>query len=55
MDEDLVVLNPGSTSIPKDGSHSVAIIEIEPIEGNHHQVDMDINLVDITTGEIIEL
>ena len=55
MDEDLVVLNPGSTSIPKDGSHSVAIIEIEPIEGNNHQVDMDINLVDITTGEIIEL
>ena len=55
MDEDLVVLNPGSTSIPKDGSHSVAIIEIMPIEGNHHEVDMDINLIDINTGEIIEL
>ena len=55
MDEDLVVLNPGSTSIPKDGSHSVAIIEIMPIEGKHHEVDMDINLIDINTGEIIEL
>ena len=55
MDGDLVVLNPGSTSIPKDGSHSVAIIEIMPIEGNHHEVDMDINLIDINTGEIIEL
>ena len=41
--------------IPKDGSHSVAIIEIMPIEGNHHEVDMDINLIDINTGEIIEL
>ena len=55
MDEDLVVLNPGSTSIPKDGSHSVSIIEIMPIECNHHEVDMDINLIDINTGEIIEL
>ena len=25
---DLIVLNPGSTSIPKDGTHSVATIEI---------------------------
>ena len=24
VDEDLIVLNPGSTAIPKDGSHSVA-------------------------------
>ena len=28
IDENLIVLNPGSTSIPKDGSHSVAIIDI---------------------------
>lgn len=26
---DIIVLNPGSTSIPKDGSHSVATIEID--------------------------
>lgn len=55
MSENLVVLNPGSTSIPKDGSHSVAIIEITPIEDNDHEVDMDIDLIDINTGEIIEL
>ena len=28
MDDNLIVINPGSTSIPKDGSHSVAIIDI---------------------------
>ena len=54
MDEDLVVLNPGSTSIPKDGSRSVAIVEINPDEDNDHELNIDINFYDIDTGEIIE-
>ncbi|KXZ40222.1 hypothetical protein SAMN05661008_00226 [Alkalithermobacter thermoalcaliphilus JW-YL-7 = DSM 7308] len=41
-DENLVVLNPGSTSIPKDDSHSVAIIE-----------NNTINLIDINSLETI--
>lgn len=53
VDENLIVLNPGSTSIPKDGSHSVATIEI--IEVNENEFDLDINLIDINTNEIIEL
>ena len=28
IDDGLIVINPGSTSIPKDGTHSVAIVEI---------------------------
>ena len=52
IDENLIVLNPGSTSIPKDGSHSVAIIDI--IE-NEHELDLDINLIDIESNEIINL
>ena len=28
-DENLIILNPGSTSIPKDGTHSVATIDIK--------------------------
>jgi len=31
-DENLIVLNPGSTSIPKDGTRSCAIIHIDKIE-----------------------
>ncbi|OPJ56489.1 phosphodiesterase [Alkalithermobacter paradoxus] len=42
-DGDLIVLNPGSTSIPKDDSHSVAIIE-----------DTYISLIDINTLETIK-
>lgn len=53
LDDNLVVLNPGSTSIPKDGSHSVATIEI--MNEDHHELDLDINLIDINSGEIIEL
>lgn len=53
VDEDIIVLNPGSTSIPKDGSHSVAIIDI--LESNHNEIDLDINLIDINTNEIIDL
>lgn len=53
LDENLVVLNPGSTSLPKDGSHSVATIEV--MGEDHHELDLDINLIDINTKEIIEL
>ena len=53
VDEDLIVLNPGSTAIPKDGSHSVATIEI--IEIDEHEFDLDINLIDIETNRIIEI
>ena len=46
LDENLVVLNPGSTSIPKDGTHSVAIIDIIQSED---EIDMNFNLIDINT------
>lgn len=52
IDENLIVINPGSTSIPKDGSHSVAIIDM--LESSH-QLDLDINLIDINSNEIINL
>lgn len=52
-DENLVVLNPGSTSIPKDGTHSVAIIDI--IQSDEDELELDINLIDINTGEIIHI
>lgn len=41
-DENLVVLNPGSTSIPKDGSHSIAVIDEHSVE-----------LIDITNGNLL--
>lgn len=41
-DEDLVVLNPGSTSLPKDSFHSVAVIE-----------DSTIRLIDILSGDML--
>lgn len=41
--ESLVVLNPGSTSLPKDGTHSAAVIE-----------DGRISLIDISNGDTIE-
>lgn len=52
VDENLIVINPGSTSIPKDGSHSVAIIDIIQ---THDELDLDINLIDINTKEVINL
>lgn len=52
LDENLVVLNPGSTSIPKDGAHSVAIIDIIQSED---EIDMNFNLIDINTKNIINL
>ena len=52
LDENLVVLNPGSTSIPKDGTHSVAIIDIIQSED---EIDMNFNLIDINTKDIISL
>ena len=51
-DENLIVLNPGSTTIPKDGTHSVAIIDILQTE---EEIDMNFNLIDINTGEIIKI
>lgn len=54
-DENLVVINPGSTSIPKDGTHSVAIIEIIQSDENEDELELDINLVDINNGEIIHI
>ena len=53
LDENLIVLNPGSTSIPKDGNHSVATIET--IEESCHELDLDVNFIDINSGEVIEL
>lgn len=53
LDNSLVVLNPGSTSIPKDGTHSVAIIEI--INSDEDEFELDINLIDIENGEIINI
>ena len=54
FDESLIVLNPGSTSIPKDGTHSVATIEI--IESDtEDELDLDFNFINLNTGEIIEL
>ena len=52
LDENLVVLNPGSTSIPKDGTHSVAIIDIIQSED---EIDMNFKLIDINTKNIINL
>ena len=52
LDENLVVLNPGSTSIPKDGTNSVAIIDIIQSED---EIDMNFNLIDINTKNIINL
>ena len=54
FDDTLIIINPGSTSIPKDGSRSVAIVEINPDEDNDHELNIDINFYDIDTGEIIE-
>lgn len=51
FDENLIVLNPGSTSIPKDGTHSVAIIDIIQTED---ELDMNLDLFDINTGQIIQ-
>lgn len=51
-DENLIILNPGSTSIPKDGTHSVAIIDIIQTED---ELDMNLDLFDINTGQIIHL
>ncbi|MEG1312602.1 MAG: phosphodiesterase [Romboutsia sp.] len=53
LDDNLIVLNPGSTSIPKDNTHSVATIEI--IGADYHELDLDINLIDINSGQIIDL
>ena len=52
VDENLIVINPGSTSIPKDGSHSVATIDIIQ---THDELDLDIDLIDINTKEVINL
>ena len=53
FDESLMVLNPGSTSIPKDGTHSVATIEI--IESGEDELELDFKFIDLNTGKFIEL
>ncbi|MEW6064241.1 phosphodiesterase [Desulforamulus profundi] len=42
-DEDLIVLNPGSTALPKDDIHSVAVIE-----------DQFIRLINMHNGQVIQ-
>ncbi|ABO49277.1 phosphodiesterase, MJ0936 family [Desulforamulus reducens MI-1] len=37
QDENLIVLNPGSTALPKDGIHSVAVID----DGNIQLINME--------------
>lgn len=54
FDESLIVLNPGSTSIPKDGTHSVATIEIINSD-TEDELELDFNFIDLNTGEIINL
>ena len=52
VDDNLIVLNPGSTSIPKDGTNSVATIDIIQTDD---EIDMDLNLIDKNTGKKINL
>ncbi|WP_455539488.1 phosphodiesterase [Terrisporobacter sp.] len=54
VDRDIIVLNPGSTSIPKDGTNSVATIEILNDENSEDEFELEINLIDINTKETIE-
>ena len=54
VESDVIVLNPGSTAIPKDGTHSVATIEILN-EEDYNEFELEINLIDINTKEIIEI
>ena len=55
VESDIIVLNPGSTAIPKDGTHSVATIEILSEENYSDEFELEINLIDINTKEIIEI
>lgn len=54
VDRDIIVLNPGSTAIPKDGTNSVATIEILNDENLEDEFELEINLIDINTKKIIE-
>ena len=55
VDKDIIILNPGSTSIPKDGTHSVATIEILNDDNMENEFELEINLIDINTKEVIEI
>ncbi len=55
IDKNIIVLNPGSTSIPKDGTHSVATIEILNTQDLDDEFELEIDLIDINTKRIIEL
>lgn len=55
VDRDIIILNPGSTAIPKDGTHSVATIEILNDDNMEDEFELEINLIDINTKEIIEI
>ena len=52
LDDNLIILNPGSTSIPKDGSHSVATIEINKIDGD---IKIDVKFIDINSNQFIHV
>lgn len=54
VDKDIIVLNPGSTTIPKDNTHSVATIEILNEDNIEDEFELEINLIDINTKEIIK-
>lgn len=57
VDKDIIILNPGSTSIPKDGTHSVATIEILDADDLEYEdeFELEINLIDINTKKSIEI
>ena len=55
VERDIIILNPGSTSIPKDGTHSVATIEILNDNNMEDEFELEINLIDTNTKEIIEI
>ncbi|SHE57400.1 phosphodiesterase [Desulforamulus putei] len=42
-DDDLIVLNPGSTALPKDGIHSAAVID-----------DLSIRLTNLDNGQVVK-
>lgn len=51
VDENLIVMNPGSTTLPKDGSHTVGIIEVDQ---SHDELDMNFYFIDINSGEKLQ-
>lgn len=52
--EDIVVLNPGSTSIPKDGINSVATIELINVNCENKN-KLNIKFIDLNTMDEVKL